>query len=128
MLIGHDWGAIASYTAVGHRPDRFRRLVTLAVPHTGALGAVFLSPVQLQRSFYMFVFQTPLAEMVVPNDDFAFIDYLWIVLVARLHARPRVHARRSRTRSASPGSTAAAIGYYRAMLGTTPPDPDARRT
>ena len=24
---------------------------------------------------------------------------------------------------ASPGSTEAAIGYYRAMLGTTPPDP-----
>jgi pimeloyl-ACP methyl ester carboxylesterase len=122
VLIGHDWGAIASYTAVGHRPDRFRRLVTLAVPHTGALGAVFLSPVQLQRSFYMFVFQTPLAEMVVPNDDFAFIDYLWSYWSPGYTPDP-AFMRALKDTLASPGSTSAAIGYYRAMLGTTPPDP-----
>ena len=28
VLIGHDWGAIAAYTAVGHRPERFSKLVT----------------------------------------------------------------------------------------------------
>jgi len=122
VLIGHDWGAIASYTAVGHRPDRFRRLVTLAVPHTAALGAVFLSPVQLQRSFYMFVFQTPLAEMVVPNDDFAFIDYLWSYWSPGYTPDP-AFMRGLKDTLAAPGSTEAAIGYYRAMLGTTPPDP-----
>src|SRR6476469_9015841 len=122
VLIGHDWGAIASYTAVGHRPDRFRRLVTLAVPHTGALGAVFLSPVQLQRSFYMFVFQTPLAEMVVPNDDFAFIDYLWSYWSPGYTPDP-AFMRALKDTLGAPGSTAAAVGYYRARLWTTPPDP-----
>ena len=122
VLIGHDWGAIASYTAVGHRPDRFRRLVTLAVPHTAALGTVFLSPVQLQRSFYMFVFQTPLAEMVVPNDDFAFIDYLWSYWSPGYTPDP-AFMRGLKDTLAAPGSTEAAVGYYRAMLGTTPPDP-----
>jgi pimeloyl-ACP methyl ester carboxylesterase len=122
VLIGHDWGAIASYTAVGHRPDRFDKLVTLAVPHTGALGAVFLSPVQLRRSFYMFVFQTPLAEMVVPNDDFAFIDYLWSYWSPGYTPGPSF-MRALKDTLAAPGSTEAAIGYYRAMLGTTPPDP-----
>src|SRR4051794_4914878 len=122
VLIGHDWGAIASYTAVGHRPDRFRRLVTLAVPHTGALGAVFLSPVQLQRSFYMFVFQTPLAEMILPNDDFAFIEYLWSYWSPGYTPDP-AFMRALKDTLAAPGSTAAAVGYYRAMLGTIPPDP-----
>jgi pimeloyl-ACP methyl ester carboxylesterase len=123
VLIGHDWGAIASYAAVGHRPDRFRKLVALAVPHTAALGRMFFTPVQLRRSFYMFVFQTPLAEMAVPNDDFAFIDYLWSYWSPGYTPDP-VFMRALKDTLASPGSTEAAVGYYRAMLGTTPPNPD----
>ncbi len=123
VLIGHDWGAIASYTAAAHRPDRFRRLVTLAVPHSGALGGVLFSPRQLQRSFYIFVFQTPIAELVVPNDDFAFIDYLWSYWSPGYTPDP-AFMRALKDTLGSPGSTEAAIGYYRAMLGTTAPNPD----
>ena len=32
VLIGHDWGAEAAYTAAVAAPDRWRRVVTLAVP------------------------------------------------------------------------------------------------
>ena len=32
---------------------------------------------QLKRSWYMFFFQSPLADMVVPGNDLAFIDMLW---------------------------------------------------
>ena len=32
VLIGQDWGAEAAYGAAAHAPDRWRRLVTLAVP------------------------------------------------------------------------------------------------
>lgn len=122
VLVGHDWGAIASYTAVGHRPDRFSKLVTMAVPHPAALTTAFLSPEQLKRSFYIFLFQTPLAEMVVPNDDFAFIDFLWRTWSPGHEPEP-AFMRALKDTLAAPGSTEAAIGYYRAMLGTTPPDP-----
>jgi pimeloyl-ACP methyl ester carboxylesterase len=33
VLIGSDWGADAAYGAAAFAPDRWRRLVTLAVPH-----------------------------------------------------------------------------------------------
>ena len=59
VLIGHDWGAISSYAAVGHRPDRFSKFVALAVPHSSGLMSTFFTPAQLQRSFYVFFFQTP---------------------------------------------------------------------
>lgn len=123
VLIGHDWGAIASYTAVGHRPDRFRKLVTLAVPHPAALTQVFFSPVQLRRSFYMFVFQTPLAEMVVTNDDLAFIDYLWSYWSPGYTPEP-AFMRSLKDTLAAPGSAEAAINYYRFMLGTLPGSPE----
>jgi pimeloyl-ACP methyl ester carboxylesterase len=32
VLVGHDWGAEAAYGAAAFVPDRWRRLVTLAVP------------------------------------------------------------------------------------------------
>src|SRR5580692_7814549 len=34
VVVGHDWGALATYGAVAHQPDRWRRVVTAAVPPT----------------------------------------------------------------------------------------------
>jgi pimeloyl-ACP methyl ester carboxylesterase len=122
VLVGHDWGALIGYTAVAHRPQRFSKLAALAVPHPAAMGAIFLDPEQLKRSFYIFVFQTPFAELAVPNDDFAFIDFLWRTWSPGHEPEPGF-MRALKDCLASPGTTEAAIGYYRAMLGTTPPDP-----
>ena len=32
VLIGHDWGALASYAVANHQPGRWRRVVTASVP------------------------------------------------------------------------------------------------
>jgi pimeloyl-ACP methyl ester carboxylesterase len=56
VIVGHDWGAIATYTAANHEPDRWRRVVTMAVPPSGAVGAGFLQYRQLKKSWYMFFF------------------------------------------------------------------------
>ena len=122
VLIGHDWGAIASYTAVGHRPERFSKLVASAVPHASGLMPVFFTPAQLQRSFYVFLFQTPLAEMVVPANDFEFIDYLWSYWSPG-HPPAAEYMRALKDTLGAPGSTEAAIAYYRYTLGTLPGNP-----
>ena len=77
VLVGHDWGALATYGAVAHQPDRWRRAVTAAVPPTGSIGMSLLTYAQLQRSWYMFFFLSPLAEVALPLDDHSFIDQLW---------------------------------------------------
>ena len=56
-LLGHDWGAIASYAAAALRPDRFACLATMSVPHLRVALPRFLGPSQLGRSFYMLQFQ-----------------------------------------------------------------------
>lgn len=122
VIVGHDWGAMAAYTAVGHRPERYRRLVALAVPHPASVATAIFQPAQLKRSFYMFVFQTPFAEIVVPQDDFAFIDFLWETWSPGSTPDP-AFMRALKDTLTAPGSTAAAISYYRYMLGATPPDP-----
>src|SRR5271166_887286 len=77
VLIGHDWGAIAAYGAGAHQPERWRRVVALAIPPAGAMLEGFTSIEQLRRSWYMFFQLTPLAEHVVPREDFAFVAALW---------------------------------------------------
>jgi pimeloyl-ACP methyl ester carboxylesterase len=77
-LVGHDWGAVASYAAVALAPGAFSHLATIAVPHLRVAGRRFLTPAQLRRSWYMGLFQLPrVAERRLAADDFALVDRLW---------------------------------------------------
>jgi pimeloyl-ACP methyl ester carboxylesterase len=122
VLIGHDWGAITGYTVCGYAPARFRKLVTMAVPHITAYAPHFLEPEQLKRSWYTFFFQHPLADIAVPADDFAFIDLLWRDWSPG-YEPPATFMRALKDTFAAPGCIDAAVGYYRAMFGAAPPDP-----
>ncbi|GAC1530003.1 MAG: alpha/beta fold hydrolase [Acidimicrobiales bacterium] len=121
VLIGHDWGAVAAYGIAAFAPERWRRLVTAAVPPSGAVGAGILQYDQLKRSFYMWLFQLPLAELVVPKDDFAFLERLWNDWSPGYDAGEDLIAVKDALRD--PAHLAAAIGYYRAAFGTTESDP-----
>lgn len=69
VLIGHDWGAEAAYAAAALAPDRWRRLVTLAVPPAVLDPVLFSDYEQLKRFFYIFLFRdTPgIAEEIVAD-------------------------------------------------------------
>ena len=114
VIIGHDWGAAATYGAVGHAPERWRRAVAMAVPPLPALLTSFLAYEQLKRSFYMFLFQTPLAEAAVAADDMAFLDGLWADWSPGYDAGEDLGHVKDCLRE--PEHLAAAIGYYRAMF------------
>jgi pimeloyl-ACP methyl ester carboxylesterase len=115
VLIGHDWGAMAAYTAVRHPTANWRRLVALAVPPTPAVAQGFFTYDQLRRSWYMFFFQHPLAELAVANDDLEFIDRLWADWSPGYDAASDLPAVKDALRA--PQNLAAALGYYRATLG-----------
>lgn len=121
VIIGHDWGALATYGAAAWQPERWRRVVTAAVPPSGSVAKAFFSFDQLQRSWYMFFFQHPLADMAVAMDDLAFLDRLWQDWSPGYDAtEDLVHVKDSLR---DPANLAAAIGYYRATLGDGKRDP-----
>jgi pimeloyl-ACP methyl ester carboxylesterase len=115
VLVGHDWGAMASYVAAANAPKRWRRVATLAVPPPKTAGAAFMSYRQLKRSFYIFLFQTDLAP-VVGMDDLAFIDGLWADWSPGHDAAEDLEWVKQSLRD--PDNLMAAIGYYRAMFKT----------
>ena len=114
VVIGHDWGALATYGAASYEPSRWRRVVALAVPPPSALLSSFFSYEQLKRSFYIFLFQSPLAETAVSLDSYGFLDRLWADWSPGYDASEDLaHVKESIGSSAR---ISAAIGYYRAMF------------
>ncbi len=77
-MIGHDIGAGMVARVLAAWPQRVRRAVTMAVPPPATLGGSFFAePAQLQRFFYMWLFQVPgVAEAVLAKDR-SLVDYLW---------------------------------------------------
>lgn len=122
IVIGHDWGAAATYLAVMAAPERFSRAVTMAVPPLAAMAGAMLRFDQLQRSWYMWLFQLPIAEFAVAANDAAFLDRLWEQWSPGYDGRDDV--RLVKAALDSPERIAAAIGYYRAMFSPgAPPAP-----
>ena len=116
VLIGHDWGAEAAYEAAAFAPDRWRRLVTLAVPPAALDEVLFSDYEQLKRSFYLFMFRDPagLAETAVARDDLAFLDKLWRDWSPGF--QPGEHLARVKDCLRQSANLAAALGYYRAAV------------
>ncbi len=114
VLIGHDWGAEAAYGAAAFAPDRWRRLVTLAVPPAALDEVLFSDYEQLKRFSYLFMFRDPagFADMVVARDDMAYLDKLWRDWSPGF--QPGEHLARVKQCLRQPANLAAALGYYRA--------------
>jgi pimeloyl-ACP methyl ester carboxylesterase len=114
VLVGHDWGAEAAYGAAVLSPDRWRRVVAMAVPPTPALASGFFSYDQIRKSFYLYFFQNPLADAVVAADDLAFAARLWQDWSPGYDATEDLtYVRQS---IGAPDNLAAALGYYRAIF------------
>ena len=122
VVFGHDWGAsIASGTAV-LAPEKVTALITAALPYGGKLGELLLTdPEQQRRSWYMFFFQTALAEMAVAQDNMAFIRRLWQDWSPGWQF-PEAQLQAVIDTLSEPGVLNAAITYYRCAL-----DPDYQR-
>lgn len=129
-LIGHDWGAIKSYTAAAQAPQRFKSLTTMAVPHIGRfMSEMARHPKQLALSWYVFFFQLRgISDYAVKRNNYNFIRMLWrrwspgwqppeeelLAVIAGLK---------------QPGVTLASLGYYRDLMNprTIPISATAKR-
>ncbi|QHS11134.1 alpha/beta fold hydrolase [Sinimarinibacterium sp. NLF-5-8] len=116
VLVGHDWGAVATYIAAAKAPDKLAAIVTAAVPH---LRRFLLQPSarQLYRSRYMGFFQLRgIAERRMAADDFAWLRALIKHWSPSWQADARALAPVLASLS-QPQYQRAALGYYRSLPG-----------
>jgi pimeloyl-ACP methyl ester carboxylesterase len=123
IVYGHDWGSVTAAAAAVLGPERIDRLILSAVPYGSGMGRALLTdPEQQRRSWYIFFFQTALAELSVPLDDFAFIERLWRDWSPGWDF-PRAHLQHVKETLARPGVLQAALSYYRSSLQPALRDP-----
>jgi epoxide hydrolase 4 len=116
-VVGHDWGAIAAWIAAMRHPGRVGRLAILNVPHPARLLDGLLSPMQLLRSSYMFLFQIPrLPEEVIRAGDFALLRSVLGRDLVQSEAFTAEDIERYIEAMAQPGALTASLNYYRALL------------
>ena len=60
-VVGHDWGAVVAWALAAHRPELVRTVTGVSVPHPAAFLSGMLHGPQLLHSWYMGVFQLPVA-------------------------------------------------------------------
>lgn len=119
VLIGHDWGATLACGAAVAEPQRWSRVVTMAVPPGPAVATALMTDLaQLKRSWYMFFFQHALADVVVAADDLAFVDALWRDWSPGYDATEDLALVKPSLREAA--NLNAALGTYRCALGALP--------
>lgn len=78
-VVGHDWGALASYGAANLAPETFASVTALAVPPMVTIRRNTLRNLgQLKHSWYIGYFQLPLLpEQELQRDDFQWIRDIW---------------------------------------------------
>jgi pimeloyl-ACP methyl ester carboxylesterase len=108
IVVGHDFGAAASYAAAGMAPEKVRLLVTLAIPHPRAVKP---SLGLLWRARHFIRFKLPGAVAALRRNDFALVDELvhrwspaWQVPAGAFDDVKRSFA--------NPGAAEAAIAMY----------------
>lgn len=116
ILLGHDWGASATFSAAGLDPSKVRAMITMAAPHPARLRP---TPGLMWALRHVFTLKLPGAVERTRKNDFATLD----MLVRRWSPAwdvPEDETRAVKESLAPPGALNAALGYYRA-LGPKPP-------
>lgn len=114
VIIGHDWGAMAAYSAIGTKPDLWRRCVILATPPPAVSMRGFQDYAQIRRWWHIFFFQTPMADLLLASDGMKLVEILWQEWSPRFDPGPFSEFAKNALRGE--GRVQAALGYYRALF------------
>lgn len=75
IVIGHDWGALAAYSAAAIAPERISNLVTVAIPHPRALR--FDLPTLIKARHFLTFQQRSSSVTWMKKNNYAAIDTIF---------------------------------------------------
>jgi pimeloyl-ACP methyl ester carboxylesterase len=118
IVVGHDWGASAAYSAAAIGPEKIRLLVTLAIPHPNSLWP---SPRLLWGVRHFFALRRDRAPAKIRAADYAYIDELWRRWSPAWTEIPAVETAPVKAAFREPGCLEAACAYYKTISPRMPP-------
>jgi len=118
IIIGHDWGGAVAWSFAAFSPEATERLVILNAPHPNAYTTKTKSSLrQLQKSWYVFFFQTPdIPEKVLSRNNYFFLKEM----LRRSSVKKDIFTDEEfevyTEAWSKPGALTGAINYYRANM------------
>ncbi len=118
IVVGHDWGASAAYSAAALGPERVKLLVTLAIPHPRSIA---VTPMNIWRLRHFVPLRRRGAAAKIRAGNFAYLDELVHRWSPTWKSIPADETARVKQAFAQPGSLEAACAYYRYISPIMPP-------
>jgi len=118
MIVGHDWGGVVAWFFAAFNPKHTKRLVILNAPHPNAYTSrTKLSFRQLQKSWYVFFFQTSdVPEEVLSRNEYFFLKNMVKLSFVKKEALTDEDLRLYAKAWSQPGALTAMMNYYRANM------------
>lgn len=119
IVIGHDWGANAAYSAAMLAPELFEKIIAASVVRGTFSKALITNPKQQRKSWYIYFFQTPMAETAISFNNYDFIKLLYKDWSTAGWEIPKQHIEDVIETFKHEGVANAAINYYRCVFNTS---------
>jgi pimeloyl-ACP methyl ester carboxylesterase len=117
IVVGHDWGALAAYSAASLGPAHVRSLITVGLPHP---RSVVPTPRVLWSVRHFFVLRRKHAADRVRANNHAYVDRLVRRWSPAWQHIPADETARVKQAFAQPGCAEAACAYYGALSPRLP--------
>ncbi len=114
VLVGHDWGGAIAWCFAYAYPNFVQKLIVMNIPHPAKFGSGLWTFEQLQKSWYIFLFQLPLLpELFLQSDDYRGIASAFIDSAIDKSAFTEADLEVYKDAAAKRGALTAMINYYR---------------
>jgi len=118
MIVGHDWGGAVAWSLAAHFPEDVEKLALVNAPHPNAYAKRTTGLWrQLQKSWYVFFFQTPdIPEEVLSRNNYTFLKKMLLNSLVKKNVFTDEDLGAYVSAWSKPGALTAAINYYRANM------------
>ncbi|MHC5594958.1 MAG: alpha/beta fold hydrolase [Nostoc sp.] len=114
VLVGHDWGAGIAWNFAYTHPEMVERLIILNLPHPAKFAEGLRTFQQLQRSYYIFLFQLPwFPEVFLQSSDYQAIETIFKGTAVNKSAFTKADIDAYKNAAAKRGALTAMLNYYR---------------
>ncbi len=117
IVVGHDWGAVAAYSAATAAPERVSLLVTIGIPHPGGTTPTPRIAWAMRHALALRGARGPAR---IRANNFAYVDELVQRWSPAWKDIPRSETEHVKAAFAHPGSAEAACAYYSALRPYVP--------
>jgi pimeloyl-ACP methyl ester carboxylesterase len=128
ILVAHDWGGAAAWSAAMQYPDWVEKLVIINSPHPAVFARELLNnPAQQEASQYMLLFRSAKAEQILSENNYAGVMAMVTQFGSKWDMSEEVRLKYIEAWS-RPGALTGGLNYYRAspLYPPTSPEDEAK--